>query len=192
MNPGWVGGEDFLYILRVLDDSGQARTTPRVGFTGGIVFIIGFVEYFALQPELLYTSLGGRYEHAFFGIEVDGLQTAGVLEIPIFLKFRIPLSYGAFCFSVGPDIAVFLSNVSGEERSAGLVFVNEAMPHNAAVLSLAAGFGYEHILGPGRPSFDAKIAVSFTEIFDGFQSNLSAPTFMIGYAFELARSDENT
>ena len=184
LNFGWVGGSDFNSALRLLDDLGQARTSARVGFTGGLFITVGLIEQFAIQTELLFSSVGGRYEYTFTGVEVDGVQSALVLEIPLFLKPRIPAGAGAVYLLFGPEAAIFLTDITTEEEGGGITTEVDVPPDNSVVFVLAGGLGYEVPAGLGKLSFEIRYSRSFTEIFEDFDSHLRVLTIMVGYGFD--------
>ncbi len=197
-----VGGSDLVDSLRMSDDMGRDRRSARMGFSVGLALSVGFVEYFAIQPEFLYSSLGGRYQYTYSGIEVDGVQSAGVFEIPLYLKPRIPVggasgrqgggngasgggAPGAIYALLGPSVALFVTDITTKEEGGGLEVEVDQAPDNTAVLALSGGLGYEQVAGPGLFSVDLHYSISLTEIFDDVEFNLSALTVMLGYAFDL-------
>lgn len=184
LNFGWVGGSNFNSALRLLDDLGEARTSARIGFTGGLFVTVGLIEQFAIQTKLLISSIGGRYEYSFMGVEVDGVQSALVLEIPLFLKPRIPAGAGAVYLFFGPEAAIFLTNITTEEKTGGITTEVDVPPDNSVVFVLAGGLGYEVPVGMGKLSFEIKYSRSFTEIFEDYDSHLRALTIMVGYGFD--------
>jgi len=185
LNFGWIGGSDFSDSLRMLDDQGRDRRSARIGVSAGLALSVGFMEYFAIQPELLYSSLGGRYEYTFTGIEVDGVMYAGAVEIPVYLKPRIPVGDGAVYLLFGPDLFLILTDVTSKEESGTVEAELDTPADNTAVFGISGGLGYEHSVGPGRITFEARYGITLTEIFDDDNSSLSALSVMVGYGFDL-------
>jgi hypothetical protein len=57
---------------------------PLSSFTGGLYFSLG-LGFFSVQPEILYTRMGGRYE-----VDADSLEFRfDYVQVPVLLKLNI-------------------------------------------------------------------------------------------------------
>jgi hypothetical protein len=131
---GFIGGRDFLVDLNELDDSGDARTESKWGFSGGVYFIIGLSEILSIQPEVLYSMFGGNFFYTSSGQDVTGWQIAHVLEVPILLRAQMPLASGMLFGLAGPNVIFFLSDIiTRHESDNGSDVSTQAPAHPAAL-----------------------------------------------------------
>lgn len=91
-----------------------ATKKMRTGFTGGGFFIYGINEMFEIQPEVLYSMRGARYELT-FDILGQSYTTKTSLKLD-YLEMFIPLKIGppmtgniSPSLLIGPNIALLLS-----------------------------------------------------------------------------------
>ncbi len=72
----------------------NVSTSANIGFYGGLFAQIGISEYFAVQPELLYTFLSSK-------ITFDGNKTTdnfSYVSVPVLLKYM----HEGFSIVLGP------------------------------------------------------------------------------------------
>ena len=144
-------------------DAGEGEDKKaRMGFAAGGFVTYGITEMFAVQPELLYTMKGAKYEWD------GGSETVkfDYLEIPVLAKVSIPTegNIGPHFF-IGPSLGILLGaknkveidgedpeglagdhDVKDETKSTefGLVFgagVDIGMPHSAITIDGRFGLG---------------------------------------------------
>lgn len=97
---GIKGGVNFSNLA--VDKDQVDKTKTSVGFSAGISLKMNLLEWFALQPELLYTTKGAEYE--FGSTTVDA--NLHYLDIPVLASIRLfnsPLSVYA-----GPQFSYLL------------------------------------------------------------------------------------
>ena len=143
-------------------DPDEGDKKSRTGFSAGGFLTYGITEMFAVQPELLYTMKGAKYEW-------DGGSATtkfDYLEIPVLVKVSIPTegNIGPHFF-IGPSLGILLGaknkveidgedpeglagdhDVKDETKSTefGLVFgagVDIGMPHSAITIDGRFGLG---------------------------------------------------
>ena len=169
---GFIGGRDFLIDLNELDDSGDARTESKWGFSGGVYFIIGLSEILSIQQEVLYSMFGGNYFYTSSGQDVTGWQVAHVLEVPVLLRAQMPLASGTLFAFAGPNAIFFL----GDESD-----VSTQSPTQPAVLGLSVGLGYEFPVGGAILSIDLRATATLTEIIRQSDYRLITMYLLVGY-----------
>ncbi len=82
----------------------------RTGIVGGIFAEYGFSDFLAVQPELLYSMKGVRYESLLLSKTWSTSWKFDYLEIPILAKIRFPARENVTSWIVvGPAPAILLS-----------------------------------------------------------------------------------
>ena len=134
------------------DDVQDAKM--KMGFAAGGFVTYSINEMFAVQPEVLYTMKGAKWEEELLGETLKETTKYTYLEIPVLAKFTIPtqgnISPKLF---VGPALGILLSakcdsewgdesetdDIKDDTKSPdfGLVFgagVDIGMPHSAITI----------------------------------------------------------
>jgi len=94
------------------DLKNESRYQNKVGFHGGLTFGIPVVEnFFFIQPELLYSTKGFKYEDTEIDVptvglvERDGNMNYSYIELPVLAKIKA----GPIYFEAGPQASYLLS-----------------------------------------------------------------------------------
>jgi len=161
-------------------------TNSKMGFCLGGFVTYSLNEMIALQPEVLYTMKGAKWEEEVFGETLEITWTLDYLEIPILAKIAIP-TQGTVKpnLFVGPALGINLrgkakAELAGETEEVdiedlkstdfGLVFgagVDFGLPHSAITVDGRYVMGLSTI-DSSEEKADVKNAVM---------------TFMVGYSF---------
>ena len=196
MNMANFGGKD------AKAEEGEDKKM-KMGFAAGGFVTYSITEMFAVQPEVLYTMKGAKYEWE------GGSATAKVdyLEIPVLAKVTIPTegNIGPHLF-IGPSLGILLSakekveidgedpeGLAGEEDAKdwtkstdfGLVFgagVDIGMPHSAITIDGRFELGLSTIEKDYECtySYDGE---TITETCEAGDVKNSVISFMVGYSF---------
>ena len=95
--------------------SGQDNAEMKTGFHVGAVAEIKFNEKFSIQPEVLYSAQGAKYEY-FVGNNklADATQSLDYINIPIMAKYYI---VDGFSVEAGPQVG-FLTKAESKFENA--------------------------------------------------------------------------
>lgn len=139
--------------------------SPKPEWHAGLLFDIGFGKHFSLQPSLLYSKRGYKYDYETYVTTIantDSITTyttasvdaaLGYIDIPVLLNVYFG-DHKGFMLSAGPQLSVLLTNQS-VATSKTTVSTNGGTPQttkpeqetefkfNATDLSLVAGIGYK-------------------------------------------------
>ncbi len=144
-----------------------------------------------MQLEVFFTLGGDGQIAANFARIID----LYLLEIPVFVKGRLPAGPGAIGFFAGPDFLVILSKdiyttIGDYQRTNRPGFLPNAM--NAFQFGVVFGFDYAIPLGPGELIFDIRSLQCLTDIHPAGHMvhndiKQNSVTLMVGYGFALTK-----
>ena len=164
------------------DDIGG--TQSKIGFCGGGFVTFGLGDVFAIQPEILYTQKGWRYEQEFIPEVYEQTWILHYIEIPLLSKIAIPVKG-----SVKPNVFVgpyFGVNVSAKER---VIFPWETWEDDIAdfqdsEFGMVFGVGVDYVLSKGKIGFEGRYTLGLTTTSEiGWDAKNDVISFMLGYSF---------
>ena len=161
----------------------------RIGFSVGGFITFNISEMFAIQPEVLYTMKGLRYEEEMFGETLKIWMKLDYLEIPLLVKIIFPSPGGVnpYLFA-GPAVAIKVSakvkaEIAGESEEEP---IEEGLKSTDFGLVIGAGadFGLG-ALGKGTLSVDIRYSLGLSTIsdFEGDDVKNGAFSLMVGFSF---------
>jgi hypothetical protein len=161
------------------DDVSFDNVSPenRVAFSGGLFAGIRVTPNFLIQPEVLYTQKGARYEAAGEEAEIK----LDYVEVPVLLKGRFGSGGVKPSVFVGPAVAFKVSGKTefqGEEEDVEDV--------KSADFGIVFGAGLDLAVGSGAFTIDARYTLGLTTIADSPDPDdvkNGVWTFSVGYAF---------
>lgn len=71
------------------DSQGVSNKRERIGFHGGLYAQVPAGEFFAVQPELLYTTKGSSAEYNVLGISGRNTLRLNYVELPVLATFKL-------------------------------------------------------------------------------------------------------
>jgi hypothetical protein len=149
----------------------------RVAFSGGLFAGIRITPSFLIQPEVLYTQKGARYEAAGEEAELE----LDYLEVPVLLKGRFGSGTARPSVFVGPAVAF---KVSGKTRFRGEE--EDVEDVKGTDFGIVFGAGLDFAAGSGAFTIDARYTLGLTTLADSPDPDdvkNGAWTFSVGYAF---------
>jgi hypothetical protein len=163
----------------------------RIGFCAGGFITFNITEMFAIQPEVLYTMKGVRWEGGINGatplkiwIKLD------YLEIPVLVKIIVPTPGGVkpFLFA-GPVLALKLSSkvkaeYAGDSEEEDIEDENMKSTDFGLVIGAGVDFGLG-IPGTGKMTLDVRYSLGLSTIsaFEGDDVKNGVFSLMVGFSF---------
>ncbi len=139
---------------------------PKPEWHAGLLFDVGLGKHFSLQPSLLYSKRGYKYDYDTYNTTIISSDTTittytsanvdaalGYLDIPILLNIYFG-DHKGFMLNAGPQLSILMTNQS-VATSSTTVSTNGGSPQttnpesetkfkfNPADVSLVAGVGYK-------------------------------------------------
>lgn len=146
-----VGIKGGLSIANLSTNDGEVEDKNAIaGFTAGVFMNAPIGEIFALQPELLYTQKGGKYE--VLGIDVE--NRSAYLELPLLLQFTL---LDPIYIYAGPQVSYLLSVKTTYNDGGQIEFEDEEDPddYNRTDIGGAAGIGFNF----DKVTLDARVVL---------------------------------
>ncbi|MGF1637266.1 MAG: porin family protein, partial [Cyclobacteriaceae bacterium] len=115
---------------------------------------------FAIQPELLYSQRGAKYEYDGTFLDGEATFSLGYLDVPVYLVYNLSEDFN---FKFGPYVGYMLSaNVDGEITGSDFSGSRELNPanFNRVDAGLSLGLGFE----PGSFIFGFNYNIGLTKI----------------------------
>jgi hypothetical protein len=164
LNMANLGGDD-------VDDEGKKSL---MGFHGGIFYNIVAGESFSVQPELVYSAQGAKYE---FG----GISAKFALN---YLNFTPLLRYNSsgFFVGVGPQIG-FLMSAKTKADGADDEDVKDQLKSVDFAAAIAAGYEFENGFG-----FYGRFNYGLSSISEDSDEKVFNRVFQIGLRYSLKPS----
>ncbi|MFD2562170.1 porin family protein [Aquimarina rubra] len=155
----------------------------RTSFHVGALVEIPLSDKFALQPELMYSAQGAKYEFSEPGFTDESTIKLDYLNIPVMAKFY-PVE--GFSIQAGPQLGVLLSAKDKGEDSIGGEYDDDIKEFISSIdLGLNFGVGYQLEAGI---FFEGRYNLGLTDIndentSDDFSQRNSTIQFSVGYKF---------
>jgi hypothetical protein len=104
-------------LSEIENGSEMIEPESRLGFGAGLAAEIGISDVFSVQPELLYTQHGYRFEEVFLGEMIEGKIRYSYFQLPLLGK----LSFGSETMKVnvlaGPHFGYGVGDISYEVKT---------------------------------------------------------------------------
>jgi hypothetical protein len=170
-----------LNLANVMGDDAE-ETSMKVGAVGGVFMCYDITEIFALQPELLFTMKGAKYDE---GDTTMSWKTS-YIEIPVLFRVNLPTE-GKIkpMLYAGPALGILMSAKDEDEDVKDYLKTMD--------IGVVAGAGVAYQLEKGAISFEARYEIGMSTVYDLTDEELegreqpdlknSVISFMVGYGF---------
>jgi hypothetical protein len=147
-------------------------TDARTGFAGGLFFMYQFNDMFAIQPEAYYSMKGATDKGSFEGYSYEAELKLDYLEIPLLLKFLIPIKDSNVRPTVfaGPSFGFNMSAKSKVEAG-GQTFEQDLEYVASTDFGLVFGGGIGFPVGNGELGFDIRYILGLSTIDDSSEKD---------------------
>ncbi|WP_346881475.1 porin family protein [uncultured Algibacter sp.] len=164
------------------DDSGELDS--RTSFHIGAVAEIIISDKFSVQPELLYSGQGAKFEETFLDEKFESTLKLDYLNIPIMAKYYV---YEGLSVEAGPQIG-FLLSAESEDKEDGETETADVKDQISSIdFGLNFGLGYK--LENGL-NFAARYNLGLSNVFDDsdddsddFKQQNGVFQISVGYTF---------
>ncbi len=158
-------GPQFGFNYATLTGTSDIKANAKPEWHAGILFDLGLGKHFSLQPSLLYSRRGYKYEYSTYVTTIPAPDTIttyttanvdaalGYLDIPVLLNIYFG-DHKGFMINAGPQLSVLLTNQStsstetktstnGGTPQTSKPTTDTQFKFNNADISLMGGIGYK-------------------------------------------------
>ncbi|MFY0606033.1 MAG: PorT family protein [Cyclobacteriaceae bacterium] len=173
-----IGVKGGLNLASINADDPLASYESTTGFHIG-AYALAKVAMIGIQPEVLYSVRGTAGEFDLAGVKSDFSQDFVYLDIPIMVKFYLPLGLH---LQAGPQFGTLIS-VDGEipDGSGGTTKISKDSYKDSDV-SAALGAGWD---APFGLSFSARYVIGLSDVNDGVGVEAKNRTFQLSVGYKL-------
>ena len=177
-NFGVKGGVNFATLTG--DDADDLDIKMRTGFHLGVLAEFMISEKFGIQPEVLYSTQGGKADMNFFDDVLGNVDAELKLEyitVPVMLKYFVA---PGFSLEAGPQLS-FLSKSEVEAKFQGET-ETEDMKDDTESFDFGAAFG----VGYGLPQgflVQARYVMGFSDVYTDSDARNSVIQLSVGWKF---------
>jgi opacity protein-like surface antigen len=147
----------------------------RVGFNAGLFANINVSPNFAVQPEVVYSSQGTKYNT---GNEEHNLQM-NYINIPVMLQAKVG---GGLYAQAGPQVGILMDVKDKVDDIETGFFSKEDF--KSTDISLGFGVGYSGVSPIG---FDARYNLGLTNINEGGSNKIKNNVLQLGLTYRFGR-----
>lgn len=184
-----LGVKAGLNLANLSGDDAPDNSETRTGFSGGAFFMYQFSDMFAVQPELLYSMKGATENGNFEGFSYDAEYKLDYFEIPVLLKFIIPIKGSGVKPSIfaGPSVG-FNMSAKVKVESGDESFEEDIEDVKSTDFGLVVGGGLGFPVGNGELGVDIRYILGLSTIDDSAENydvKNGVINFNIYYGFNL-------
>ena len=148
-----IGIKGGININDIDDNAANERTATRIGYHGGLLFHIHVKRRLAVQPEVVFSSQGAKYNTN----ALNGTVVTNYLNIPVLLQY---MGNHGIRLETGPQLGFLLD---AELQRGGNTVADLKRTMNEADFSWAFGLGFLSRSGLG---VDARFNLGLTDVFE--------------------------
>ncbi|UCD85095.1 MAG: PorT family protein [Deltaproteobacteria bacterium] len=176
---------DAFSVHRVLPSVNDMKKETKTGASFGAFVTYDINDFFAVQPELLYSMKGARWKGVWVesmsgNVTYEQTMSLNYLEIPLLAKVSIPIGENfKYNILIGPALGIITSAKLKHEITGVSEYFKqmledigvstsgeEDIDHAKSIeFGLVFGGGVDFKLGPGKVIIDARYTLGLTNIF---------------------------
>jgi opacity protein-like surface antigen len=153
---GFTNAQDIKFGVKgginISNFTGDIDTSSKIGFQVGGFAEFKLSEKFAIQPELLYSTQGAKYEESEVSYFYKQNTTLGYLNVPVMAKYYI---VDKLSIEAGPQAGFLLSAKSKWEENdhgtleSGKDDIKDSLKTLSLGLNVGAGYDFTENLSAG-------------------------------------------
>ncbi|UCG30088.1 MAG: PorT family protein [candidate division WOR-3 bacterium] len=181
-----TGGLKLGMNLASMHGDDISDTKFKTGFCGGGFFAFALGNVVVIQPEVLYSQKGVKWEDEFLDETWKLTYKFNYIEVPIFVKMIMPLQGKVKPnLFLGPYFAIAITDSRYELEIDGMTIEDDLVGVKDTDFGLVFGGGIDFGLKKGKIVFDARYSLGLTTLDEEGEGELknSVFTFLFGYSF---------
>lgn len=147
----------------------------KAGIYAGGFARLHLSENFAIQPELLYSGQGSKYETNVEGTIIKGDVNLNYITIPVMAQYHLPMG---LYLETGPQIG-FLASAKAKSGGSSADIKDQ---FKSTDFSWGAGAGFQLPMGLG---FNARYNIGLSKIDEGGNANAKNGVIQVGVFYAI-------
>ncbi|UWX61910.1 PorT family protein [Chryseobacterium oranimense] len=184
-NPVTFGVKGGMNVSSLSKDSGLDDQKSKIGFNAGVFANIPIAESFSIQPEVLYSQYGDKYDTKIGNNTYSYANHFDYLTVPVMVQYNlIPNLY----VEAGPEFGFLLSakSKSKNETTNNVLTESGNYKDNFSTFNLGLGLGAGYYFTPNF-GITARYVAGLTDIGKNRPSGSDAVrnnVFQVGLAYK--------
>ncbi|WP_226064452.1 porin family protein [Kaistella polysaccharea] len=166
-------------------EEGLSDQGSKIGFNAGVFMNAPIAENFSIQPELLYSQMGDKYNQNIAGTTYARSRNLDYITLPVMFQYNATPS---FYLEAGPEFGLLVTAKNKYTNESSNSTIGESANYKDDLNSFNAGLG----LGAGyyftpQVGVTARYVAGLTDIFkDGNNSGSAVKNnvFQVGLAYK--------
>lgn len=181
---GLKGG---MNVSSLSKDASLSDQGSKIGFNAGLFMNAPIAENFSIQPELLYTQMGEKYDYTqpITGDRISGATHLDYVALPVMFQYNATPS---FYLEAGPEFGLLVSAKDKQKNETTGQTIAESSDYKDNLNNFNAGIG----LGAGyyftpNVGLTARYVAGLTDIYKDGQNSGDAVknnNFQVGLAYK--------
>lgn len=166
-------------------EEGLSDQGSKIGFNAGVFMNAPIAENFSIQPELLYSQMGDKYNQTIAGTTYARSRNLDYITLPVMFQYNATPS---FYLEAGPEFGLLVTAKNKYTNESSNNTIGESANYKDDLNSFNAGLG----LGAGyyftpQVGVTARYVAGLTDIFKDGQNGGDAVknnVFQVGLAYK--------
>jgi len=184
-NPVAFGVKAGMNVSSITNDSGLDDQGSKIGFNAGVFANIPIASSFSIQPEVLYSQYGDKYDQTVLGTRYSSSRHLDYIAVPVMFQYNvIPNLY----LEAGPEFGFMVNAKNKAKNETNNETISESGDYKDSLnkfnfgIGIGAGYYFTDNIG-----ITARYVAGLTDIAkdrpngsDAIRNNL----FQVGLAFK--------
>lgn len=166
-------------------EEGLSDQGSKIGFNAGVFMNAPLAQDFSIQPELIYTQYGDKYNQTIAGNTISRSRNLDYIALPVMFQYNATPS---FYLEAGPEFGLLVSakNKVKNETDNDVITETGNYKDNLNGFNFGLGLGAGYYFTP-NVGLTARYIAGFTDIYKDGQNSGDAVknnVFQVGLAYK--------
>ena len=125
-------------VSSITDDAGLEDQGSRIGFNAGVFATIPVAESFSIQPEVLYSQYGDKYDDVILGTRYSYQRKLDYIAVPVMFQYNFVPN---FYLEAGPEFGFLVSAKNKLKNETNNNTINESDNYKDSLNTFNFGIG---------------------------------------------------
>ncbi|MCP2038081.1 porin family protein [Chryseobacterium sp. HSC-36S06] len=173
-------------VSSLSSDSQLSDQGSKIGFNAGLFMNAPIAENFSIQPELLYSQMGDKYDQTIAGTTYARSRHLDYVTLPVMFQYNATPS---FYLEAGPEFGLMVNakNKFTNETDNNTITETGDYKDQLNTFNLGVGLGAGYYFTPNI-GLTARYVAGFTDIYNsdnnGSDDSVKNNVFQVGLAYK--------